>query len=202
MSRTEKFVIVVFYRCFPFKVILILFELSKDLVITKESCLTGNVGFLRFETILTVPKAGEAAHWWKSWLVGWWPCWVWGASFSCTGAKLHPAKNLNQRDCKTYFICKWISINFKIKFNQITSFNILYLSLAISLCLHFALWTGDYKQEQGLNMSARLAVSVKMALYQFQLKPLNQNIFLVIFMSVFFTVIFLYLKKTLLILCE
>lgn len=54
---------------------------------------------------------------------------------------------------------------------------------------------GDYKQELSLNMSARLAVSIKMALYQFLLKPLNQNIFLVFFMSVFFTIRFLYLKK-------
>lgn len=71
--------IVMFYRCFPFKLILTLFELPKDLVITEESFLTGNLGFpswafLRFATISAVPKAGGAAQWQQSWLAGWWRC--------------------------------------------------------------------------------------------------------------------------------
>lgn len=48
MSRTEKLVIVVFYCFFLLKVILTPFKLSKDVAITEESGLKGNLlDFLR-----------------------------------------------------------------------------------------------------------------------------------------------------------
>lgn len=182
-------------------------------MITEEFCLTGNLGFftwaLRHSTttkggggaaahcLLSSQVVGALEHTACSWHVGpgcsnrsWQgPCpnsHLALTSLSCTRWKQNSAKNLNQIHCKTHFICKLISINFNVQFNQITSFNIPDLSLAISLSLlYFAHWTGDYTQEQGLHTSVGLAVSIKMALYQFLLTPLNLNILLVIFHKCF-----------------
>lgn len=94
-------------------------------------------------------------------------------------------------------LCKYIAkyISYANEFQSISKLNSITLLLSVfhtchllSACVFyvFALWMDDYKWKQGLNTSVRLAVNIKMALYLFLLKCIEQNIFLVVFMSVSF----------------
>lgn len=183
----QKNSVVVFYCSYPFRALFHLVSAIKDLVnIEDRKPGFSQLSILQLWDCLNHYRSVREAPWQSRSLQGRMGCWKEGSqrvpglaeqnilagplpsscpagtpSLSCAGWELRSANNLSQGNGKTYFVCKWISINFQIEFNQITSFSIPYLSLAISLCLlHFVLWAGDCKQELDLNTSARLAGKV------------------------------------------